>query len=214
MAAVAPEILLSNLLNGGFAALKADYDLVSDVFSTLSSGERAELREFFSKEIITVRIGKPPRGPDYRVPLVVIEAISDEEVAEQDLLGDQLYDFEDSMEYGAAEGVRLRSTYNLVMVGKDNRQARILYRTTVALLILYRYDLENAGFQNRRMSGNRDVVVDLGADPLEGKVMSITGEHWFSVRRSERLSPLVINVAITSEVPDIGGVSSDVNPTV
>lgn len=211
MAAAAPELLLRDLFETGFSSLKADYSLVSDVFSTLTKGEQDELKEFFGKEIVTIRIGKPPRGPDYRVPLVVIEAISDDEVAEQDLLGDQLYPFETDLEYGAAEGVRLRSTYNVVLVGKDNRQARILYRTAVALLILYRYDLENAGFQNRKMSGNRDVVVDLGADPLEGKVMSITGEHWFSVRRSERLAPLVINSSVS---PEISGVSSSVNPTV
>ena len=200
MAALAPEIFINTLLQAGFAAVKADTSIVQEVFSTLIEEEQEEIVEFFSKETITTRIGKPPRGPDYKVPLVVIESVGEDEMAEQDLLGDFIGEELDGFQGHVSSGVRLRATYNIIFVGKDNRQARILYRTAVALLILYRYQLEAAGFQNRRMTGNKDVVVDLGADPLEGKMMTLSGEYWFSVKTSERLRNLnfVVGVEATT----------------
>lgn len=200
MASVLPELLIRDVLQEGLSAFKADQAIIKEVFSQVSKDEMDELVTFFKNETITLRIGKPPRGPDYRVPLIVIESVGEDEVAEQDLLGDFLGDDINDFANTQYNGIRLRSTHNIIIVAKDNRQARYLYRTVVAFLILYRYVFESAGFQNRRITGNKDVSVDLGADFLEGKMMTITGEYWFSVGVSERLKNYSLSVTTSVSV--------------
>ena len=209
MASVLPELLIRDVLQEGLNAFKADQTIIKEVFSQVSKDEMGELVTFFKNETITLRIGKPPRGPDYRVPLIVIESVGEDEVAEQDLLGDFLGDDTNEFTNTQYNGIRLRSTHNIIIVAKDNRQARYLYRTVVAFLILYRYVFELAGFQNRRITGNKDVSVDLGADFLEGKMMTITGEYWFSVGVSERLKNYSLSVQTSASVEGQSTVTVD-----
>lgn len=202
MALVTPELLVQQLLSAGFDRVKQEPAIVRELFSVLSDDEIAEYITFLKKENIEVRLGRPPRGADLKLPLVVIEAAGEEEVAEQDVLNDVFYAelSNNGFTETTYQGVRMRATYNIYALGKDNRQARLMYRLLVAFLIIYSKDLEAAGFQNRRMSGNKDMEVSLSADPIEAKLLTLAGEYWFSVGLSQKLLDLDLYVTVSPVV--------------
>lgn len=197
MAIVLPELLLQKTLQKGLAAFKSDATILKEVFSYLSPEELREYATFFRKEIIEVRLGRPPRGPDLKLPLIVIETTGEEEMSEHDTLDDFFEAEFDDFQQTEYRGVRMRANFSVYALGKDNRQARMLYRALVSFLILFRHDFETAGFQNRRITGNRDMDVDLGADPVEAKLLTMTGEYWFAVGVSERLLAAELYVTVT-----------------
>lgn len=203
MATVLPELLLQKTLQKGLAAFKADATILKEVFSYLSPEELKEYATFFRREAIEVRLGRPPRGPDLKLPIVVIESAGEEEIAEQDTLDDFFNMESDDATQTTYRGTRMRASFNVYALAKDNRQARLLYRSLLTFLILYRHDFEMAGFQNRRIAGNKDMDVDLGADPVEAKLLTLSGEYWFAVGISERLLASELYVTVTSNVTPV-----------
>ncbi len=154
--------------------------------------------QFFQTENITIRIGRPPRGSDMKLPLVVIETQSDNEMPENDLLDDfQEVQMRGSMNAVELHGDRVRSTYAIVCCGKDNRMARTLWRVCRALIIHFRQTFEHAGFQNRRLGGGQEGEIDLPPVQAETKVLTLTGEYWFEVGISERLCTIELSVIVT-----------------
>lgn len=188
------ERAIQEILKKALPALKADTQILDDLFFKLDAAALADVKTFFSTNDVEVLLNFP--RDNWKPPYVVIQNASDTEVQGMALLGDYMGPTLDSTlgAVGEVYGRAMQSQYDILcLTGKDSNAALYLYYVVQALLMLNILELHRHGIHNVTFSGQAiELRDDIMPEFSYARRLQLSCQHYLAIRITQRLIASVV----------------------
>jgi hypothetical protein len=210
-----PERVLEELFKKCFPRIQADTDLLDDLFHRLDDAALKDIKDYYKSHNVTVRLNFPI--DDLKFPIVAVLCNSDDENVSADMLGDFMTAEQEvsGTQRNEIVGHSLKSNFSIYcLAGKDSNAAMWLAYVVRALLALNSTFLAGNGLHNPVIT-TRDISLreDLFPEMTFARIVTLTCDNYFAVRRSERVaSALTLSLFTTDENGDNIQINAEVTP--